>query len=152
MHISKKFRIATAVMVGGIVVASSACSTDALDQATGPRAMAPVLTANHAALRSSTSTGSGAAFPDMSKDGTYYVNVDPNVANTLVMGVNKLDIPAASVCGTRCSGAKPGSSWRVSGCPVSTSIAASCWTSSAQTSDTASPEAPARPVRPVRWT
>ena len=107
MHISKKFRIATAVMVGGIVVASSACSTDALDQATGPRAMAPVLTANHAALRSSTSTGSGAAFPDMSKDGTYYVNVDPNVANTLVMGVNKLDIPAASVCAIGSSGYGP---------------------------------------------
>jgi hypothetical protein len=92
MHISKKFRIATAVMVGGIVVASSACSTDALDQATGPRSMAPS-TANHDSGKSSTGT-----FPDMSKDGTYFVTVDPNVANTLVMGANTLEIPAGAVC------------------------------------------------------
>jgi hypothetical protein len=91
MHISKKFRIATAFMVGGIVVASSACSTDSL--ATGPRTMAPS-SASHDSGRSSF----GTAFPDMSNDGTYVVNVDPNVANTLVMGANKLEIPAGAVC------------------------------------------------------
>ena len=107
MHISKKFRIATAVMVGGIVVASSACSTDALDQSTGPRSMAPTMMASHASLRSSTSTTSGAAFPDMSKDGTYSVNLDPNVANTLVMGVNRLEIPAAAICDLGSSGYGP---------------------------------------------
>jgi hypothetical protein len=93
MHISKKFRIATAFMVGGIVVASSACSTDSLDQATGPRSMVPA-----AANRDSGGSSFGSAFPDMSKDGTYIVNIDPNVANTLVMGVNKLEIPAGAVC------------------------------------------------------
>ena len=102
MHISKKFRIATAFMVGGIVVASSACSTDALDQATGPRSMAPT-TANHDSGKSSF----GTAFPDMSKDGTYIVSIDPNVANTLVMGVNKLDIPAGAVCDLATSGYGP---------------------------------------------
>ena len=104
MHISKKFRIATAVMVGGIVVASSACSVDSLDQSTGPRSMAPTLTASHASLRSSSSTTSGSASPDMSRDGTYFVDVDPNVANTLVMGASKLEIPAASVCAIGSSG------------------------------------------------
>jgi len=99
MHISKKFRIATAVMVGGIVVASSACSTDALDQSTGPRSLAPS-SANH-------DTGKSTAFPDMSKDGTYFVNLDPTVANTLVMGANKLDIPAGSVCDLLTSGYGP---------------------------------------------
>lgn len=102
MHISKKFRIATAVMVGGIVVASSACSTDALDQSTGPRSMLPS-SANHDTGKSST----GTAFPDMSRDGTYIVNVDPNVANTLVMGVNKLEIPAGAVCDLGSSGYGP---------------------------------------------
>ena len=101
MHISKKFRIATAFMVGGIVVASSACSTDALDQSTGPRTMAPS-TANHDAGRSSTGT-----FPDMSKDGTYVVTLDPNVANTLVMGANKLEVPAGAVCDLGTSGYGP---------------------------------------------
>ena len=103
MHISKKFRIATAFMVGGIVVASSACSTDSLDQSTGPRAMAPTLAASHSAGRSV----SVATFPDMSKDGTYSVDIDPNVANTLVMGGSKLEIPAASVCAIGSSGYGP---------------------------------------------
>ena len=105
MHISKKFRIATAVMVGGIVVASSACSTDSLDQSTGPLSMAPS-SANHYFGRGSTGT-LGAAFPDMSKDGTYTVNIDPNVANTLVMGASKLEIPAAAVCDLGSSGYGP---------------------------------------------
>jgi hypothetical protein len=34
----------------------------------------------------------------MSKDGTYTVVLDPNVANTLVMAGNTLVIPASSVC------------------------------------------------------
>lgn len=111
MLISKKFRIATAVMVGGIVVASSACSTDALDQSTGPRSMAPS-TANHDTGKSST----GTAFPDMSRDGTYLVNLDPNVANTLVMGANKLEIPAGAICDLGTSGYGP-SFWNSSCAP-----------------------------------
>ena len=104
MHLSKKFRIATAVMVGGIVVASSACSTDSLDQATGPRSVAPS-TASH-------DTGRSTTFPEMSKDGTYLVNLDPNVANTLVMGASKLEIPAGAVCDLGLSGYGP-SLWNV---------------------------------------
>ena len=109
MHISKKFRIATAVMVGGIVVASSACSTDALDQSTGPRSMAPVPANNDSGRGSSGNSGNsfGAAFPDMSKDGTYTLNIDPNVANTIVMGANKLEIPAGAVCDLGTSGYGP---------------------------------------------
>jgi hypothetical protein len=94
-------------MVGGIVVASSACNVDSLDQSTGPRSMTPTLTASHAAGRSSTSTAEGSAFPDMSKDGTYSVTIDPSVANTLVMGASKLEIPAAAVCELGSSGYGP---------------------------------------------
>ena len=107
MHIAKKFRIATTAFMGGIVVASSACSVDTLDQSTGPRSMSPSLPANHDSGRGSTGTTFGSAFPDMSNDGTYTVNVDPNVANTLVMGANRLEIPAASVCNLGSSGYGP---------------------------------------------
>jgi hypothetical protein len=115
MHISKKFRIATAVMVGGIVVASSACSTDALDQSTGPRSMSPT-SANHDSDRSSFG-----AFPDMSKDGTYIVNIDPNVANTLVMGANRLEIPAGAVCDLGSTGYGP-SFWNAPCAPQTRSM------------------------------
>jgi hypothetical protein len=105
MSMSKQFRIAAAILVGGIVVASSACSVDSLDQTTAPRSLNPALTASHVSGRSL--TGSTSAFPDMSQDGTYNVTIDPTVANTLVMAGNTLQIPAASVCAIGSSGYGP---------------------------------------------
>jgi len=106
MSLSKQSRIAAALLLGGIVVASSACSVESLDQATAPRSLAPALSASRG-------PGSGSTFlarssvPDMSRDGTYTVNVDPTVANTLVMAGNTLDIPASAVCAIGSSGYGP---------------------------------------------
>lgn len=101
MKMSRQFRIAAAVLVGGIVVASSACSNiDSLEQATAPHSFTPTLSASRGSGSAPTSAGSlaGSAVPDMSRDGTYNVTLDPTVTNTLVMGANTLVIPAGSVC------------------------------------------------------
>jgi hypothetical protein len=55
MKMSKQFRIVAAALVGGIVVASSACSVGSLDQTTAPQSIAPTLSAGRAL---STVTGS----------------------------------------------------------------------------------------------
>ena len=98
MKMSRQFRIAAMLLVGGIVVASSACSVDSLDQTTAPKSsLKPTLSAS----RGPGSGGfglAGSGMPDMSRDGTYNVNLNPAVTNTLVMGANTLVIPAGSVC------------------------------------------------------
>jgi len=106
MKMSKQFRIVAAALVGGIVVASSACSVGSLDQPTAPRSIAPTLSAS----QGSGSFGAnvfGSSIPDMSKDGTYSVILDPTVANTLVMAGNTLVVPAGSVCDLGTSGYGP---------------------------------------------
>src|SRR5678815_2179403 len=95
MRKSRQFRIVMATLVGGIVVASSACSVDSLDQTTAPQSTA------------STGPTFGPSLPDMSKDGTYSVVLDPSVANSIVMGANTLEIPAASICAIGSSGYGP---------------------------------------------
>ena len=109
MSVSKQFRIAAALLVGGIVVASSACSVDSLEQATAPRSLTPALSASRGPGSGSASPSgfAGSSIPDMSRDGTYNVTVDPTVANTLVMAGNTLDIPASSVCAIGTSGYGP---------------------------------------------
>jgi len=107
MSMSKQFRIAAAILVGGIVVASSACSVDSLDQTTAPQAFRPTLSASRGPSSTSPSSLAGSSVPDMSRDGTYNVNIDPTVANTLVMAGNTLEIPASSVCAIGSSGYGP---------------------------------------------
>ena len=107
MSMSKQFRIAAAILVGGIVVASSACSVDSLDQTTAPQAFKPTLSASRGPSQTSPASLAGSSLPDMSKDGTYNVNIDPAVANTLVMAGNTLEIPASSVCAIGSSGYGP---------------------------------------------
>ena len=79
MHISKKVRIAMAILVGGIVVASSACSADSIDQTTAPQSSDP-------AVDGTTAGTFGPSLPDMSKDGTYGVAIDPSVAHSIARG------------------------------------------------------------------
>jgi hypothetical protein len=80
--------------VGGIVVASSACSVDSLDQTTAPQAFKPTLSGEpRPELRRPPAASPASSVPDMSRDGTYNVNIDPTVANTLVMAGNTLEIP-----------------------------------------------------------
>jgi hypothetical protein len=102
MNTTKQIRLAAAALIGGIVVASSACSTDSLEQSTAPRSLAP------SSARLASGTGSaGSSFTDMSKDGTYLVTIDPTVPNTLFMGGSRLDIPASAVCALATSGYGP---------------------------------------------
>jgi hypothetical protein len=107
MKLSKRFRILAAILGGGIVVASSACNVDSLEQATAPQSR---LTPASASTSSSAQAGSGqsvaaqAAIPDMSKDGTYNVTVDPLVSNTLTIGTSKLEVPASAICSLGTSG------------------------------------------------
>jgi hypothetical protein len=93
MNTSKQIRLAAAVLVGGIVVASSACSTESLEQSTAPRSISPT-----SARLASGPGRSGSSFSDMSRDGTYFVTIDPTVPNTLLMGGSRLEIPASAVC------------------------------------------------------
>jgi hypothetical protein len=95
-------RVLATAALGGILVASSACSVDSLDQATAPQS----LSASRVASRSSGPSGSG-SFSAMSQDGTYNVLIDPKVANTLVMGGSRLEIPAGAVCALGSSGYGP---------------------------------------------
>ena len=96
MKFSKRFRIVTAALGGGIVVASSACTVDSLDRATAPSGFAPSV--------ASLSRGQGqfgtsaATFPDMSQPGTYNVSVDPLTGATLNFGASKLVLPANAIC------------------------------------------------------
>jgi hypothetical protein len=96
-----RLRILAATVVGGLVLGSSACSVDSLEQATAPRSLAPSLSAS--ASRGSTQHGgspspSPGTFPDMGKDGTYTVTLDPTVDNVLTFGASRLAVPASSMC------------------------------------------------------
>ena len=104
MKLFYNFRVLATAALGGILVSSSACSIDSLDQATAPQSMS----VSQVACRWSGSSGSGSTtFSDMSQDGTYNVAIDPNVANTLVMAGSRLEIPAGAVCAIGASGYGP---------------------------------------------
>jgi hypothetical protein len=122
MKMSKQFRIAAFVLGGGIVVASSACSVDSLDQTTAPRSLTPSLSASRGPRASTSADGAGSSVPDMSQDGTYGVTLDPTVANTLVMGANTLVIPANAVCSLGSSGYGP-EFWNTPCTPETRSVA-----------------------------
>jgi hypothetical protein len=91
MNISKRIRILAAFVGGGIVVASSACSVDSVAPTSAPRSLTPSALASRG-------TGTSQAFPDMSKDGTYNVLIDPTVDNVLTFGSSRLEMPAGSMC------------------------------------------------------
>ncbi|MFL5620605.1 MAG: hypothetical protein ACJ79A_19680 [Gemmatimonadaceae bacterium] len=92
MSMSKQFRIAAAILVGGIVVASSACSVDStspsLEQSavrTPERVSQFVPTDAQKALIGVT-------------DGTYKVTFNPQQNQVFSLGPNRLEIPANAVC------------------------------------------------------
>jgi hypothetical protein len=112
MKIPMRFRILAAIVTGGVVVASSACGVGSPDQATAPPSLSPSLSAS--ASRGSSGSGTAqpaapttGAFPDMSRDGTYNVSVDPTVANVLTFGASRLDIPANAICAVGASSYGP---------------------------------------------
>jgi hypothetical protein len=101
MNISKRIRILAALVGGGIVVASSACSVDSVAPTSAPRSLSPSVRASAASGPSqagSLTVASSQTFPDMSRDGTYNVDVDPTVDNVLTFGNSRLEVPAGSMC------------------------------------------------------
>ena len=102
MNLSKRIRILAALVGGGIVVASSACSVDSVAPTSAPRSLSPAVTASAASGPSQAGSplagASSQSFPDMSKDGTYNVTFDPTVDNVLTFGNSRLEVSAGSMC------------------------------------------------------
>ena len=106
MKMSKQVRIVAAMMLGGIVVASSACSVDGIAPTSHERTLAPtayplaaqVGTAENASATATTASGSLLA------DGTYTFSVDPRVDQVLTVGKSRVVLPANAVCAIGVSG------------------------------------------------
>lgn len=124
MKISKRIRILAALVGGGIVVASSACSVDSVAPTSAPRSLTPPPTASAASGPSSgtlTAGVSAQSIPDMSKDGTYNVTIDPTVDNVLTFGNSRLEMPAGSMCAVGTSSYGP-AYWNASCNPESRTV------------------------------
>jgi hypothetical protein len=105
MKLSKQFRIVAAALLGGIVVASSACSVDGITPTSTERTLAPTQPAFAA--------GSGYAVAEKANesasvtDGKYAFTIDPRVEQVVVLGKNRVVLPANSVCAIGVSGYGP---------------------------------------------
>jgi hypothetical protein len=114
MKMSRQFRIAATLLVGGIVVASSACSVDGINPTSSERSLSP--TASPLAIEGSSSgtdaqisnSGSG-SWGDLSSltDGSYTFNIDPRIDQVVTVGGNRVVLPASSVCAIGTSGYGP---------------------------------------------
>jgi hypothetical protein len=106
MKMSKQFRIVATVLLGGIVVASSACSVDGITPTSTERTLAPTAQPNFAA-------GSGYAVAEKAAanasitDGKYAFTIDPRVDQVISLGKNRVVLPANSVCAIGVSGYGP---------------------------------------------
>ena len=110
MRTSKQ--IVRALLVGSIVVTSSACGIEPLQQTTAPTrppsdgsgygSSGTFGSSGSSGSPGSSGSGVGATagthLLDMSRDGSYSVTLDPRIANRLVMGPNRLEIPADAIC------------------------------------------------------
>ena len=97
MRTSRQFRIVEAILVGSIVVASSACNVEPLERTTAPT-RTPTDGSGAGSTDSGIDAATGTHLFDMSRDGTHFVTLDPHIANRLVMGPNRLEIPADAIC------------------------------------------------------
>ena len=105
MKMSRQFRIAAAVLVGGIVVASSACSVDGITPTSSERSLSPTASP----LASSGSDRGPGSRSDLSSlpDGTYSFTVDPRIDQVVTLGQSRVVLPANSVCAIGVSGYGP---------------------------------------------
>jgi hypothetical protein len=105
MKMSRHFRIAAALLVGGIVVASSACSVDGITPTSSERSLSP----NAVPLASEGSNSGPGSGTDLGSlpDGTYTFTVDPRIDQVVTLGMSQVVLPANSVCAIGVSGYGP---------------------------------------------
>ena len=105
MKMSRQLRIAAALMVSGIAVASSACSVDGITPTSSERSMSPA--ASPLAARGS--SGGPASVSDLGSlaDGTYAFTIDPRIDQVVTLGQSRVVLPASSVCALGVSGYGP---------------------------------------------
>jgi len=105
MKMSRQFRIAAALLVGGIVVASSACSVDGISPTSSERSLSP--TASPLASQGSNSGPGSETELAALTDGTYTFTIDPRVDQVVTIGKSRVVMPANSVCALGVSGYGP---------------------------------------------
>jgi hypothetical protein len=103
MKMSRKFRIIAAILGGGIVVASSACSVDGITPVSEQQSLTP-----NAPLLSATGVNTNGTTASMElgglADGTYTFAINPQVDQVVTLGQNRVVLPANSVCAIGTSG------------------------------------------------
>jgi hypothetical protein len=103
MKITKRVRVLAAIVGSGIVVASSACGTDA----TAPTPAAPAARVTTSEARSPfVPTEASKALVGVA-DGVYSVNFNPAAGQVFTLGPNRIEIPANAVCAIGTSGYGP---------------------------------------------
>jgi hypothetical protein len=105
MRKSRQFRMAAAFLVGGIVVASSACSVDGITPTSSESSLSPV----PSPLSARGSNGEAILASDLGSltDGTYTFTVDPRIDQVVTLGKSRVVLPASSVCAIGVSGYGP---------------------------------------------
>ena len=108
MKMSRQFRIAAALLIGGIVVASSACSVEPLQQTTGPNglsaSLAPSFSSGPGSGGTTGSAQSQSSGPGSLADGTYQFQIDPTRDQVVSLGRTSVVLPAGAVCAIGVSG------------------------------------------------
>jgi hypothetical protein len=105
MKMSRQLRIAAALMVSGIAVASSACSVDGITPTSSERSLSPA--ASPLAARGSSGGPASASDLGSLADGTYTFTVDPRIDQVVTIGHSRVVLPASSVCALGVSGYGP---------------------------------------------
>ena len=106
MQMSKQFRIVATVLLGGIVVASSACSVDGITPTATERQLSPAAQPLAAAAGGYAVAERANAHASVA-DGKYSFSVDPRVDQVITLGKNRVVLPANSVCALGVSGYGP---------------------------------------------
>lgn len=101
MKMSKQFRIVAAALLGGIVVASSACSVDGITPTSNDASLAPSAPSFYAAGSASEQTATmNVGIPD----GQYHFSINPQVDQVITLGQSRVVLPAGSICAIGTSG------------------------------------------------
>lgn len=103
MQTQRLFRTLTAILAGGIVVASSACSVESIAPTSTERTLAPAPQPLIALPDIGVLARPSSSIPD----GTYTFAVDPRVDQVLTLGQSRVVLPAGSVCALDVSGYGP---------------------------------------------